>query len=217
MRSVLTVQVPAPAGIAPDQIQLRDGDSATFGECRCGRCALDLTLDKGPWFAARITAANGHGLLTNLTPNRVLVVKNMENSYEYFTVEPGRHLAPVPFELSRIGAAADLADAAVTVFGAEPWRTAARVRPCPAAPSQRPDLDPRATYYTVLQALCEPRLRESVDAPLPTSEEIAGALGLTPRAVDAHIEYLSGKLGLPRGGGREVLVAAAIRRRLIPV
>jgi hypothetical protein len=67
----------------------------------------------------------------------------------------------------------------------------------------------------VLRALCEPRLRGPATAPLPTSEEIASELGLTARAVDAHIEYVTGKLGLVRGGGRDMLVATAIRRRLI--
>jgi hypothetical protein len=55
-----------------------------------------------------------------------------------------------------------------------------------------------------------------VTAPLPTSAEIATLLSgrgarVTVRAVDAHVEYVTGKLGLRRGIGRDVLVATAIR------
>jgi hypothetical protein len=216
MRSVVTVQLPVPLGAAPQQIELQDGDSATFGECRCGHCDLDLSLDGGPCFAAEITAAGQYGLLSNLTVRGALLVENLENSYEYFTVDPGRHLMPVPFELSRIGAAAGPGDARVTVFGPEPERGSARLHSCPGALVDLV-LDPQATYFAVLQALCQPRLSGRLTTPLPTSEEVANTVGLTSRAVDAHIEYLMGKLGLARGAGRDVLVATVIRRRLIPV
>jgi hypothetical protein len=86
----------------------------------------------------------------------------------------------------------------------------------------RPPLDPDSTYFAVLQALCQPRMNGSSTRPLPTSQEIASGLGcrrmrLTPRAVDAHIEYVGDKLGLGRGIRRDVLVATAIRRGLLAV
>lgn len=216
MGAVLTIRVPTPPGVAAQQVQLQDGDSATFGKCLCGGFDLDLSVDRGPCFAAEIKAAGGYGLLSNLSLQRTLVVENLENSYEYFTVEPGRQHAPVPFELSRIGVAADPGDAKVTVFGPEPGRGPARLRSCPEV-TPGPVLDPGATYYAVLQALCGPRLRGSLTTPLPTSDEIAVVVGLSSRAVDAHIGYLTGKLGLVQGAGRDVLVATAIRRCLIPV
>jgi hypothetical protein len=220
VRTVVTVRVPALAGRRSHQIELHNGDSATFGPCLCGRCGLDLALDEdAPWFVGEITATTGHWLLTNLCPSQALLVENLENSYEYLTVDPGRHLAPVAFELSRVGPADGLRGPELTVFGPEPQQAHARPAPCSAVRKPRATLNPRATYYAVLRALCEPRLRGAASAPLPTSDEIAHSLGsrMNARAVDGHIEYVTGKLGLERGCGRDVLVATAIRRRLVSI
>lgn len=64
------------------------------------------------------------------------------------------------------------------------------------------------------------RLEPGGAAGLECRREIAELLSgrgtrLTARAVDAHVEYLTGKLGLRRGSGRDILVAAAIRRGLL--
>jgi hypothetical protein len=218
VRNIVTVRVPASAGGRSHQIELHDGDSATFGPCRCGSCGLDLTLDDdAPGFVGEITATSGHWLLTNLCPSQALLVENLENPYEYLTVAPERSYAPVAFELSRVGLADRLGRPELTVFGPEPRHATARPPPCAAVRMPRATLNPRAVYYTVLHVLCEPRLRGGASAPLPTSEEIAQVMGSTmsARAVDAHIEYVTGKLGLKRGCGRDVLVATAIRRRLV--
>lgn len=219
MRQTVTIQAPAlGARSTPRQIRLHSGESATFGLCACGECAIDLPLPgaHARWFAGEVTAAGQHWLLTNLSDTGPLIVENLENSFEYLTVEPCRCGAPVPFELARV-TPAECADAPdITVFGPEPRHTKAHARRCAAAPRRRPLLDRGSTYFAVLSALCEPRMVGPVTAPLPTSAEIATLLSgrgarVTVRAVDAHVEYVTGKLGLRRGIGRDVLVATAIR------
>jgi hypothetical protein len=205
---------------AARQIELQVADSATFGLCRCGHCPVDLALAQDtPWFAGEITAASSHWLLTNLCPSQTLLVENMENTYEYLTVDAGRYRVPVPFELSRVGVAGRPRGLRLTVFGPEPRRASVRAAPCGAVPDTQPALNPHAAYFAVLCTLCEPRLHGAPSTPLPTSEEIARRLGstMTVRAVDAHIEYLATKLGLTRGCGRDVLVATAIRHRMVPL
>lgn len=85
---------------------------------------------------------------------------------------------------------------------------------CPAITRRTdPQLDPDARYFAVLAALCGPVLFGGPDEPLPTSAQIAARLGLSPRAVDAHIDYLVEKFGIPtpvaRGAGwkRRALLA----------
>jgi hypothetical protein len=204
-------------GEKPRQIDLAVGETATFGNCRCGRCVLDLPLaENTAWFAGEVTAASGHWLLTNLCSQQALLVENLERPFEYVTVDAGRASTPIPFELSQVGVAGRPDGSTLTIFGPEPFGVRAYPTPCPEVHEGRPRLSPHATYSAVLRILCEPRLSAS-SAPLPTSEEIARRLGfrVTARAVDAHVDYLIGKLGLDRGCGRDVLVATAIRHRLI--
>ncbi|MEU9115321.1 hypothetical protein AB0D04_26950 [Streptomyces sp. NPDC048483] len=171
------------------------------------------------WFTGEITATAGHWLLTNFCPIQTLLVENLENCYEYLTVDPGRYLAPVPFELCQVSVAGRTDGPYLTVFGPEPKHAQVLPAPCAAVREAEPALNPQAAYFAVLRTLCEPRLRGSTSSPLPTSEQIARRLGsnMTVRAVNAHIEYLTDKLRLARGCGREVLVETAIRHRMVPL
>lgn len=217
MRGLVTVRTSGP-GDSPQQIDLDVGERIRFGACRCGECPFDLALRQAaPGFAGEIAAAAGHWLLTNLCASEAVLVENLEDGYEYLTVEAGRALVPIPFELSRVGVAGRPRSPVLTVFGPEPARVPTRPGLCGAVTRQPPALNPGATYFAVLRALCEPRQRGVSAAPLPTSEEIARRLDsrVSARAVDAHIDYLIGKLGLPHGCGRDVLVATAVRHRLV--
>jgi hypothetical protein len=221
VRHIVTVQAPPIDATAPPrQIELHSGESATFGPCNCGKCGVDLPLpaEQAPGLDGRVLAADEHWRLTNLSDSGSLVVENLENPYEYVTLDPCREEAPIPFELARV-TAADLAGMdGITVFGPEPRHTVARRRQCARGRgAARPLLNRRSTYFQVLRMLCERRLAGALNTPLPTSAEIASQLSargprVTTRAVDAHIEYVTEKLGLRRGIGRDVLVAAAIRR-----
>lgn len=231
MRPVLSiVGVTGPAG------QLAAGQQLRFGACRCGVCDLDLVVPAGASgpVVGQVAAHPDHWRLDNLG-SAPLTVMDLEQPRNQLTVGSGRAGAVVPFELSQIHDGELLL---ATVFGPEPAVARGGVAPCPAVGVARipGDLDPAATYFAVLVALCEPRLRPPSGAvpasdhpPLPTSPEIARALArrgvaISPRAVDAHIEYLIDKLGIQsaepagrakRGWRKEALAAAALRRRLV--
>ncbi|ACZ29140.1 hypothetical protein Xcel_0099 [Xylanimonas cellulosilytica DSM 15894] len=214
---LITVQGPAPVGRPPAQLNLAPGESATVGVCRCGSCDLSLRVDDvgAEAFAAQITAAHGYWLVANLSAHHPMTVENVDDRNQYLIVDPGRQGMPVPFELSQVGPAAAPSAPKVVVFGAEPRSAPSRARACPAART-RPFLDSGALYFRVLRELCRPRLQGRWGAPLPTSSTIAttlstGSQPLSTRAVDAHIRYVSQKVGLSPGSGREALVALAIR------
>jgi hypothetical protein len=230
MRPVVSVQCAAGFGRAVEVRHLCPGQSVLFAGCGCRRCQFDLVVPATPGATGigRVTAHPDHWRLDNPGPVP-LVVEDLEQPPNLITVPAGRAGVVVPFELARVGAGSAQAPL-VTVFGPEPAGAATPVRPCPyTAGGDGPDqLDPEAIYFAVLVALCEPRLRQSLDAALPTSAEIAQRLtqrGITvsARAVDWHIEYLTGKLGLrpasqlgrPRRGWRKEAVAAAALRRLL--
>jgi hypothetical protein len=225
MSKRITVQGPAAAGEQPEQWHLADGEVATFGVCRCGRCELDLRIRGAglPAVSGQIEADEDFWRISNLSEDAPVIVVDMEDWYQYVVVDPGRRNVPVPFELSRIELAATPGGPEIAVFGYEP-RYAEEARPgvCRTAASQRPLLDREATYYSVLQELCRSRRGGALDANLPTSGEIAEKLRprhrtISARAVDAHIKYVSEKLRLPKGANRDTLVAVVLRSHLLQV
>jgi hypothetical protein len=219
----IVVQAPVNAGARPVQITLAPGQLATIGVCRCGQCDLDLPLyaETGPWLSGRITAGDNFWLFTNLSDRYPVTVENMDDWYQYIIVDPGRVDVPVPFELAQIDLTASPTGPKVSVFGYEPRYTRGKLAVvCQRAASRRPLLDRNATYFAVLRELCVHRLGGGMDVVLPTSAEIADRLStperrITPRAIDAHIKYVSDKLGLPKGAGREALATVVIRSGLL--
>ncbi|SDI37792.1 hypothetical protein SAMN05421505_1478 [Sinosporangium album] len=222
MTKKIIIQAPALAGEAPAQVGLTAGQSATIGVCRCGRCLVDvrIDLDELPPAVGRIVAGSDSWSLSNLSREAPMTVTNMDDWYQYIVVEPGRCNVPVPFELAQIELAASPKAPKVAVFGYEPQYTSReRLLVCQSA-SRRPLLDRRSTYFSVLSELCRDRLSGTMDASLPTSVEIAAKLRarhrtISPRAVDAHIKYVSEKLRLPKGSDRDALVAVVIRANLL--
>lgn len=232
MRPVVSVQEAAGtdgAGRALAVRQLRPGESVRFVACACYVCEADLVLPVPRRISAvgRVIAYVDHWRLDNPGPVP-LTVQNLELPQDLITVPAGRAGVVISFELAGVNAGQLRL---VTVFGPEPAGQPARITPCPGTPGHRPErsLDPRTTYFAVLVALCEPRLLRSVDAMLPTSEEIAQRLchrgiPMTARAVDWHIEYLVDRLGLrsrgptvrsKRSWRKEAVAAAALRQLLI--
>jgi hypothetical protein len=57
-------------------------------------------------------------------------------------------------------------------------------------------IDRTRTYYRVLVELCRRRLEDPTDRSIPEAKAIARRLGMTPRAVEKHIEYLRSKYGV---------------------
>ncbi len=221
----ITVQAPAAAGEPPEQLHLGDGEVATFGVCHCGQCELDVRI-RGtglPGVTGQIAVDKDFWRLSNLSRDAPVIVVNMEDWYQYVVVDPGRRKVPVPFELARIELIATPDSPKIDIFGYEP-RYAGTRQPeaCRTATSQRPLLNREATYYSVLQELCRSRRHGVLDASLPTSVEIAEKLRprhrtISARAVDAHIKYVSEKLRLPKGAGRDALVTVVLRSNLLKV
>ncbi|MFF0573601.1 hypothetical protein [Streptosporangium saharense] len=172
--------------------------------------------------AGRLSAHQDHWRVDNQGGIR-LIVENIEHPDEYFGIAPGRAEVPVPFVTARVVSAQET-EVELTVLGPTPPRPGG-VSSESATAGQ---LDRDTAYYAVLHTLCGPRLWHGPESRLPTSGQIAAALRasgyrLTPRAVDAHIDYLLDKLGARpvtgritgRGWKREVLVTRAMRLGLV--
>ncbi|MFB6839717.1 serine/threonine protein kinase [Streptomyces sp. NPDC056361] len=188
--------------------------------------------------AGEIRATDDHWQLTNHSTTHSYLVENPEGAGEYLRVPPRRVGAPVPFEFSRVvlPTRGDLT-VSFQVFAPDhvyldpdatggPWgsRTVTAY-----------SLDESATYFLVLVALCEPRLRDQSRVAVPTTPQIVerlrghGSAGApTARAISSHIDYLAeeklrigvagahepGK-GDRRNGKREEIVGLALRFGLV--
>ncbi|WP_329619528.1 serine/threonine protein kinase [Streptomyces sp. NBC_01255] len=188
--------------------------------------------------AGEIRATDDHWQLTNHSTTHCYLVENPEGAGEYLRVPPRRVGAPVPFEFSRVvlPTRGDLT-VSFQVFAPDhvyldpeamgvPWgsRTVTAY-----------SLDESATYFLVLVALCEPRLRDQSRVAVPTTPQIVERLRghvtggtLTARAISSHIDYLAEeklRIGVPdahepgkgerRNGKREEIVGLALRFGLV--
>jgi hypothetical protein len=178
-----------------------------------------------------VAVRSDHWRLSNLGSVRLLA-EDAERPQEYFGVEAGRADVPIPFELTRITGACSGVGLEIMVFGFEPLyadHPEERHTGACARTDAHQALDRQSTYFAVLLALCEPRLRRGPGSALPSSSQIARSLrclgiDVTARAVDAHVDYLLEKLHARpataetagrRSWKREVIVTEAIRRGFV--
>jgi hypothetical protein len=208
------VQCPVPGGSDQEIVRLQPGEDATFGRGGPGRPVRLLVRHPGvPPLAGRVTAADGHWLLCNLSLDRTYLVENPEGAGEHVKVVPRRLGAPIPFELARVVLPADPAPAQFVVFAPDHRLADSAALPAPDAEAGAAPfaLDETAKYFLVLTALCERRLRDGSSAALPTDNEIVARLrglpacgDLTRSAVNFHLDYLArtklpvAATGLPR-------------------
>lgn len=229
MRPVVSVQTIANSGQGPSVRHLLPGHSVTIGTCLCEKCGFDLPLSsnlRAP-VTARVTAYHDHWRIDNLSDGLRLVIEDLENAQHLVTVPAARTEMVMPFELARVQV---LGTTLAIVYGPEPADSRIPRVTCPAlaVSGAAGQLDRSTVHFSVLLALCEPRLRGIADAPLPTSVEIARSLRkrsirISPAAVDSHIAYLVEKLNLKAGAGvgssrgwrKERLASTAIRHGLI--
>ncbi|MFB7663542.1 serine/threonine protein kinase [Kitasatospora sp. NPDC056138] len=244
--SGIVIHLPQGSGVggAPcgDAVTLRlgPGEVARFGR-GSATTPVELRLDDAAIsrLAGEIRVTDDHWQLSNHSATQSYLVENPEGAGEYLRVPPRRAGAPIPFEFSRVVLPTRRNTAvAFQVFAPDhvyldpdctggQWgnRTVTAY-----------SLDETATYFLVLVALCEPRLRDESPVAVPTTPEIVERLRghaacgrLTARAVSSHIDYLAEektrvtvpveydepRRGARRNGKREAIVGLALRFGLV--
>ncbi|GGL75629.1 hypothetical protein GCM10010129_19120 [Streptomyces fumigatiscleroticus] len=231
MYSIIVVPPPTPEDTRDrTQIRLAPGERLAFGRSERGN-GLRIAHDGVSRRAGEIAAQGVFWTLSNLSAHQTYVVENPEGAGEHIKVGPGRLQAPVPFEFSRIvlPAAGDLLPLEVWAPRHDYVRAGEGADGETTAPAFSVDRTKR--YFAVLAALCEPRLRGTPHAPLPTVEQVVSRLRPTwpaasRTAVQWNIDYLAVKLRLKPGpetaetgprlnGKKESLVSLALRFDLV--
>lgn len=231
------IVVPADRTSPDGQLRMAPGDRLHFGRAaphpEGGQVRhLDIPHPGVSRSAGEIGATGSHWTLSNFSPTATYVVENPEGAGEHIKIAPGRIAAPVPFEFSRVvlPAGGDLIDFAV-------WAPRHDyVESVPGSAGGEPTvlafpLDRSKRYFLVLVALCEPRLRGTPHAPLPTVDAVTDRLrpvwpAANRAAVQWNIDYLAVKLRLKPGpesaaagprlnGKKESLVSLALRFDLV--
>ncbi|MEU6349196.1 FHA domain-containing protein [Streptomyces sp. NPDC047072] len=232
--SGVVIHLPQPALT----VRLGPGEVARFGR-GSDTVPVELRLDDPAVsrLAGEIRVRDDHWLLSNHSTHQSYLVENPEGAGEYLRVPPRRVGAPIPFEFARVVLPSLGSGVSFQVFapdhvyldaggpgGGHGTRTLTAY-----------SLDETATYFLVLVALCEPRLRDESVLAVPTTPEIVERLRahpqceqLTARAVSAHIDYLADEKlridppagqepgrGARRNGKREALVGIALRFGLV--
>ncbi|MGK5642550.1 serine/threonine protein kinase [Streptomyces sp. URMC 126] len=220
-------------------LRLGPGEVARFGR---GSATVPVELrlvdEAISRLAGEIRVTDDHWQLSNFSTAQSYLVENPEGAGEYLRVPPRRVGVPIPFEFARVvlptrreGSAAFQVFAPDHVYldhdaagGAWGTRTVTAY-----------SLDETATYFLVLVALCEPRLRDESPVAVPTTPQIVERLRnhpacdrLTARAVSSHIDYLAEekiRVDAPAGGDagraarrngkREAIVGVALRFGLV--
>lgn len=225
------IVVPPLHGSTDEQIRLATGERLTFGRAETDD-GLTIAHEGVPRIAGEITAHRAFWLLSNLSEDQTYVVENPEGAGEHIKVVPGRLEAPVPFEFSRV-----VLPAAGELLAFDVWaprhafRSVARHGLSGDVTAPAFALDRTKRYFTVLAALCEPRLRGEPHAPLPGVEQLVERLravwpSVSRSAVYWNIDYLAVKLRLRPGpdtaesgrrlnGKKESLVSLALRFDLV--
>ncbi|MBP2326467.1 hypothetical protein JOF56_006852 [Kibdelosporangium banguiense] len=216
--SVLTIQGPAERGRVPERFDIPEGGNGTFGACACTRCALDIRIvaDSPLQFRGEVTGGRSVWWIANLSDYEPLSVSDVDDTGSA-TVRPGDRL-PFGFDMAIVRPLRAAKALSVTVFAAAAPASKPRTGSCPEIwQDEQAYLDPRSRYFSVLEILYRPH---TVGGPIPTSADIAVELDLSPRAVDAHIDYLIARLGIPAparrsaGWKRSALVAYVHARGL---
>lgn len=211
-----------------ERINLKAGDQLDFGiSSRSGGFQ--------PGAAPSIGAFEVSGcrlLISNFTTSTTYVIENLEGGTELVKARPRQLRMVVPFEISRVLIPSGSGITELTVFGSSP-RLLEKELATQAPESSMANLDTTSKYFTVLVALCEPRLRGSSMAAVPTVQEVVGRLKEIDQFKDAnrssinyHIDYLADqKLPVSQWAKyvdkgrmhskREALVAFALRFDLV--
>ncbi|MER6961048.1 serine/threonine protein kinase [Streptomyces sp. NPDC000618] len=222
----------------PVSLRLGPGDVARFGR---GSASVPVDLRMAnpavSRLAGEIRVTEDHWQLSNLSANQTYLVENPEGAGEYFRVPPRRAGAPVPFEFARVLLPTRGSAVSFQVFAPDHvYLGASGVEGLTGTGTLAGfSLDETSTYFLVLVALCEPRLRDESTVAVATTPQIVerlrnqpGCERLTNRAVSSHIDYLADEKlritapattgpaqGVRRNGKREAVAGLALRFGLV--
>jgi hypothetical protein len=178
----------------------------TFGVCKCGQCDLDLCLSsrRPVHFRGRISVGCSNWWLENLSGQPLVISQTRSGgSFGSFGLaQPGESL-PISQPTATVAPYDSASEVCLEVRFQPATGRRAVTSTCPAIPLAAPKLDVRARYFAVLSALCSDALNRYPGASVPTSSHIAGRLGISPRAVDAHVDYLVEKFDIPAPAQRD--------------
>jgi hypothetical protein len=167
-------------------------------------------------------------LVSNFTTSTTYVIENLEGGIELIKARPRQLRVAIPFEMSRILIPSGENITEIIVFGSPPPLMEEELSTRAPGPPMV-DVETATKYFAVLTALCEPRLRGSSMAAVPSVQEVVERLRGSSQFRDAnrssinyHINYLAEqKLPVNRWAKymdegrmhskREALVAFALR------
>ena len=214
-----------PAG---ERSKLQDGDQLVFDISSRTRIFRPKAMSGMGMFEV----SRNRLLLSNFTTFSTFAIENLEGGAELIKVRPRRLGIEIPFEMSRILIPSGSGIAELSAFSPPP-AILGPDRPARAADSDMFRLDVTSKYFAVLVTLCEPRLRGSSMAAVPSVQEVVERLkssgrftGANRSNINYHIDYLADqKLPISHwakyvDGGRmhskrEALVAFALRFDLV--
>lgn len=199
----LTVQGFFGQGTAPAMTARETNGIVTFGVCKCGQCDLDLCLSsrRPVHFRGRISVGWSSWWIENLS-GQPLIVSQTYGGGSLGVAQPGESL-PISRATATVAPYDSTSGICLEVSFQPAGGQRAVTSTCPAIPLAAPKLDVRARYFAVLTALCSDALAHYPGTSVPTSSHIAGRLGISPRAVDAHVDYLVDKFGIPAPAQRD--------------
>jgi hypothetical protein len=210
------------------QLGLRPGEMFSFGiSGRSGVFQPGASRSVGAF-----EAAADHLLISNFTATTTYAVENLEGGSELIKVGPRRLKMVIPFEMSRVLIPFRRGLIELAVFGAPP-PLLEKEQATEAPECSMTLLDKTSKYFLVLVALCEPRLRGSSMAAVPSVQEVVERLrgmdqfrNANRSSINYHIDYLEERK-LPvvqwakytdhgrMHSKREALVAFALRFDLV--
>ncbi|WP_259294759.1 hypothetical protein [Streptomyces canus] len=211
-------------GSARERIYLKAGDQLDFRiASRTGRFEPG-----GKPSIGALEFCENRLLVSNFTTSATYVIENLEGGIELVKARPRQLRVAIPFEMSRVLIPSGENITELTVFGSPPplmrEELSARI---PGPPMV--NVETASKYFAVLVALCEPRLRGSSMAAVPSVQEVVERLrgssqfrGANRSSINYHINYLADqKLPVNRWtkcvdegrmhSKREALVAFALR------
>ncbi|GHD49080.1 hypothetical protein [Streptomyces mirabilis] len=211
-----------------ERIDLNVDDRLKFG---LSSCTGEFQPGASPSIGA-FEVSDHHLLFSNFTTSTTFVIENLEGGTELVKARPRLLDMVIPFEMSRILIPSGASISEVIVFTPPPRLLETDVA-ATVSESVMTKLDTASKYFAVLVALCEPRLRDSSMAAVPSVQEVVERLkGINQfrdanrSSINYHIDYLTDqKLPVSQWAKyldegrmhskREALVAFALRFDLV--